>query len=289
MGPQRRSIMNKILVIHPKDKSTDFLKPIYHGRSDVTVITGGCTKEDVAKAIDEHDHIVMMGHGTPQGLLAMGNFNGKTKTYKPSHQVRASGKPVTPSQIKSLYSSTGKAPGLPNREPGIDDEWDADLKELNELKEDDWLTSRKVGSYTGYSQYGGYSGSYQSLSTGYVIDDSNADQLRGKKLTAIWCNADQFIEWNDLGGFYTGMFVSEEAEAKMIGCADTEKWQVEQQNYAFVEVIGRFLDQDAETMCKALDSHYGPLAERNSIAKYNLKRFYSRKAGQESGTKLAVL
>ena len=260
--------MNKILVIHPKDKSTDFLKPIYHGRSDVTVITGNCTKEDVAKAIDAHEHIVMMGHGTPQGLLAMGQFNGKKKTYKPSHQIRKGGKTVTPSQIKSMYSSTGKATGLPDREPGIDDE-------------DDWFTGRSVGAYTGPSYT-------SNLTTGYVIDDSNADQLRGKKITAIWCNADQFIEWNDLGGFYTGMFVSDESEAKMIGCADTEKWQVEQQNYAFVEVIRRYLDQGAEEMYKGLLGHYGPLADRNAIAKYNLKRFYTRTAGQE-GTRLVAL
>ena len=271
--------MNKILVIHPKDKSTDFLKPIYHGRSDVTVITGNCTKEDVAKAIDEHEHIVMMGHGTPQGLLAMGNFNGKKPVYKPSHQVRSGGKAVvTKKDLKNLYSSTGKADGLPNREPGIDDD-------------DDWFKSRSYQGRGTYASgtYGGYSGSYASLSTGYVIDDSNADQLRGKKLTTIWCNADQFIEWSDLDGFYTGMFVSDETEAKLIGCADTEKWQVDEQNYAFVEVIRRFLDQDAETMHKALDSYYGPLAARNAIAKYNLKRFYVRKAGTGTGTKLAVL
>lgn len=270
--------MNKILVIHPKDRTTDFLKPIYHGRGDVTVITGGCTKADVAKAIDEHDHIIMMGHGTPQGLLAMGQFNGKPKpVVKPSTAVRAyaGGKPVEKQHIKKVYSSTGKAPGLPNREPGIDDD-------------DDWFSGRSVGG-TGYydGKWGG--SSYSNLSTGYVIDDDNADQLRGKKLTAIWCNADQFIEWNDLGGFYTGMFVSDESEAKMIGCADTEKWQVEQQNYAFVEVIRRFLDQDAETVHKALDSHYGPLADRNAIAKYNLKRFYARKVSEAEGTKLAIL
>lgn len=272
--------MNKILVIHPKDKSTDFLKPIYHGRSDVTVITGGCTREDVNKAIDEHDHIVMLGHGTPQGLLAMNQFNGKPKrAVKPSTAIRksAGNGPVKTQHVKEFYTpSQTLLDKLPEREPGCDDE-------------DDWFSGRSVGGYSGSAYTGGYSGTFTSLTTGYVIDDSNADQLRGKKLTAIWCNADQYMEWNDLSGFYTGMFVSEEGEAKMIGCADTEKWQVEEQNYAFVEVIRRYLDLDGPTMHVALESHYGPLADRNAVAKYNLKRFYTRKAGQETGTKLAVL
>lgn len=254
----------KKLVIHPKDKSTDFLKPIYHGRNDTTVLTGGVPKEAVSKAIDEHDHIIMLGHGTPQGLLAMGQFNKPKPAYKPSHNIRSSapGGVVTPSQIKDFYSATGKAPGLPNREPGIDDE-------------DDWFSSRQVGAYTGPTSYG-------SLASGYVIDEENADQLRNKKLTTIWCNADQYMEWNELEGFYTGMFISDEGEAKMIGTADTDKWQVEESNYAFVSVVRRFLDHSPEKMRDALMLEYGDMAERNAVAKYNLHRLYTRRNAQST-------
>jgi|GEM_PF-6234508 len=35
----------KTLVIHPKDPTTDFLKPIYSNIIDKTVITGGVTKK----------------------------------------------------------------------------------------------------------------------------------------------------------------------------------------------------------------------------------------------------
>jgi len=252
--------MKKTLVIHPKDKTTDFLKPIYHGRNDVTVITGGCTKEDVAKAIDAHEHIIMMGHGTPQGLLAMGQFNGKPKPM-PKPAVKKTY--ITPSQTKSLL----------------------DLDDLP--SEEDWLSDRSVGG--GYGGYGsGYKphhstgGSYQSLSTGYVIDDTTADLLRGKKLTAIWCNADQYMEWNQLDGFYTGMFISDEAEAKMIGTADTEKWQVEESNYAFVEVVRKHIDQESEVLHKAVVAHYGLMADRNAVAKYNLKRMYCHRNSEVS-------
>ena len=64
----------KTLVIHPEDRSTDFLKPIYEHVTDATVITGGLTKSEVNKLIEQHDRIYMMGHGSPSGLFAVGKF-----------------------------------------------------------------------------------------------------------------------------------------------------------------------------------------------------------------------
>jgi hypothetical protein len=63
----------KTLVIHPKDSSTDFLIPIYSGINDVTIIRGG-SKDEVDEQIQQHDRIMMMGHGSPQGLFAVGQF-----------------------------------------------------------------------------------------------------------------------------------------------------------------------------------------------------------------------
>jgi len=64
------------LVIHPADKSTDFLKPIYQNSLDTTVLTGG-TKVEVNKAIESHDRIMMMGHGSPYGLFTVGKFKSE--------------------------------------------------------------------------------------------------------------------------------------------------------------------------------------------------------------------
>jgi hypothetical protein len=72
----------KILVIHPEDKSTDFLTSIYDslgGFPDFkkpTVIRGGMTKEEVDEQIKQHDRIMMMGHGSPNGLFSVGQFAG---------------------------------------------------------------------------------------------------------------------------------------------------------------------------------------------------------------------
>ena len=66
--------MKKTLVIHPQDRSTDFLKPIYANIPNVTVITGGKTQKEINQLIDEHDRIIMMGHGCPDGLFSIGRF-----------------------------------------------------------------------------------------------------------------------------------------------------------------------------------------------------------------------
>lgn len=64
----------KTLVIHPKDKSTDFLKPIYGGLDDVTLVTGGWSQDQILEAIRTHDQVMMMGHGSPNGLFPVGRF-----------------------------------------------------------------------------------------------------------------------------------------------------------------------------------------------------------------------
>jgi len=64
----------KTLVIHPSDYSTDFLKPIYEGIEDKTVITQGKTRDEIIELIESHDRVMMMGHGSPSGLFGIG-FN----------------------------------------------------------------------------------------------------------------------------------------------------------------------------------------------------------------------
>jgi hypothetical protein len=66
----------KTLIIHPEDASTSFLDIVYASVEDKTIITGGVSKTDVIKLINEHDRIMMMGHGSPGGLFAVGKFPG---------------------------------------------------------------------------------------------------------------------------------------------------------------------------------------------------------------------
>ena len=61
--------IEKVLVIHPKDVTTNFLKVIYKDNPDWKVIDYFIEKEALKEEISNHDRIIMMGHGTPGGLL----------------------------------------------------------------------------------------------------------------------------------------------------------------------------------------------------------------------------
>jgi hypothetical protein len=59
----------KTLIIHPDDRSTDFLRPIYQNIKGATVLTKNISKYRLEKEIKAHDQILMLGHGSPYGLL----------------------------------------------------------------------------------------------------------------------------------------------------------------------------------------------------------------------------
>jgi hypothetical protein len=59
----------KTLIIHPEDSSTDFLCPIYRNIKGSTVLRKNVSPDILVKEIRRHDQILMMGHGSPYGLL----------------------------------------------------------------------------------------------------------------------------------------------------------------------------------------------------------------------------
>ena len=59
------------LIIHPDDRSTDFLRPIYQDLKHKTVITGPITRSGLHALIKVHDRIIGLGHGSPSGLFSM--------------------------------------------------------------------------------------------------------------------------------------------------------------------------------------------------------------------------
>ena len=60
----------KTLVIHPLDPTTGFLEPIYSDIDCTVIDKPNQPKRDIVEAIKNHDRIIMLGHGTEQGLLA---------------------------------------------------------------------------------------------------------------------------------------------------------------------------------------------------------------------------
>lgn len=59
------------LIIHPDDRSTDFLRPIYKHMPNITVITGAITQAGLHALIRAHDQVIMLGHGSPNGLFSI--------------------------------------------------------------------------------------------------------------------------------------------------------------------------------------------------------------------------
>ena len=62
------------LIVHPKEPTTQFLSLIYAPLQNKTVIDGGVTKSELRELIEIHDRVIMLGHGSPNGLLSVGQF-----------------------------------------------------------------------------------------------------------------------------------------------------------------------------------------------------------------------
>jgi hypothetical protein len=80
LNPKHELMNTTTLIIHPKDPSTVFLNKVYDSITEKQVIQGGLTKKQVLTQIEIHERILMMGHGSPSGLFAIGQFP-RTSSY----------------------------------------------------------------------------------------------------------------------------------------------------------------------------------------------------------------
>jgi len=109
----------------------------------------------------------------------------------------------------------------------------------------------------------------------YVIDQQMVPLLKEKTDNVfIWCNADKFVDVFKLKGFYSGMFISEVGEAYYCGLPGTEQDQVDESNYGFVNIIGKYINEDTNTIHENVKNEYGLIAESNPVALYNFNRLY---------------
>ena len=180
----------KTLIIHPEDSSTNFLKPIYETVPVKTVVTGGMSKETLKELIRCHDRIVMLGHGSPWGLLSVGRFPGAGQ---------------------------------------------------------------------------------------HIVDYSMAGLLKTKKNNVfIWCYAQEFVEDNDLEGFYSGMFISEVLESKKMGLTGIVQSVVDQSNDSFGTIAARYMNGgNPRIICEKIRNDYGKYSDNPVICYNNERLFYS--------------
>lgn len=96
--------MSNTLVIHPKDVTTDCLEVIYKDRDWDVVRDFEIATPELRKLVKEHDRIVMLGHGTPYGLLAGGYLLGKKKGFTRFHHFIVDGSFASLLRNKETFS-----------------------------------------------------------------------------------------------------------------------------------------------------------------------------------------
>lgn len=177
----------RTLIVHPKDTTTTFLHKIYEQIPNKTVIRGGIGKNELRKLIKNHDRVIMLGHGSPWGLLSVGQF------------------------------------------------------------------PPKVGSY--------------------IIDYSYCDLLSSKNENIfIWCHANKFVQRNGLHGFFSGMFISEVAEAFSWGYYISDRNLIKESNECFADMVSQNIHLPLVVMFENVLQGYSIMAKTNPIAQFNLER-----------------
>lgn len=91
----------------------------------------------------------------------------------------------------------------------------------------------------------------------------------------IWCHASTFAQRNGLGGFATGMFISELGEALYYKVPGTRKI-IEDSNFKFANIIGELVKNETKTSdyLDILNLKYDDI---NEICSYNKSLFYFSK------------
>jgi hypothetical protein len=70
------------------------------------------------------------------------------------------------------------------------------------------------------------------------------------------------------------MFISEVGEALYCGLPGTQQDEVDESNYGFVNIIGKYINEDKNVIYENVMREYGIIAEENPVALYNHNRLY---------------
>ena len=89
----------------------------------------------------------------------------------------------------------------------------------------------------------------------------------GKEAIYIWCNADEFVNKNNLNGFFSGMFISEVGEAYAF--EKTKPWSekcIIESNNKFADIVGKSINTTLDNIHTIVKKEYGKFALNNAIA-----------------------
>jgi len=108
---------------------------------------------------------------------------------------------------------------------------------------------------------------------GNIISKNIVPYLRDKECIFIWCHANKFVEQHNLAGLYSGMFISEVAEAEMFGIITDEK-SVEFSNQFFARMLGNCLkhNMNLKDSFKFIKENY--VDDKDPVISYNNESMY---------------
>lgn len=117
--------------------------------------------------------------------------------------------------------------------------------------------------------------SFREIPTEYVINKKHVELLQKKEESVfIWCNADMFVNFYKLKGFYTGMFISEVNEAYYCGLLGTTQRTIKESNEAFTNILKKYILENKNVIHENVKREYSFLSESNPIVLYNNLRLY---------------
>jgi hypothetical protein len=81
---------------------------------------------------------------------------------------------------------------------------------------------------------------------GYLIDSTMRNLLKDREIIGIWCYASDFARMNNLKGFFTYMFISNEGEARFHRCGgdNIDDDIIFNENVKFAELIKDFINNE---------------------------------------------
>ena len=101
------------------------------------------------------------------------------------------------------------------------------------------------------------------------ILDSFADLLRTKETASIWCNSDKFFKRNNIGGFHTGMIISECSEEwYVLGKCPLNKQEIYDNMIEFSEICAVALDMEPAAGRNYVLKHYD---HEDPVTQFNRK------------------
>jgi hypothetical protein len=145
---------------------------------------------------------------------------------------------------------------------------------MNKSEVDKLITEHDRIMMMGHGSPGGLFSVGQFESQGFIINHTTVPLLENKECIFIWCNADRFVEANNLKGLYSGMFISETSEAAYCGLPGTPQDEVTESNDYFAKELGSVSEKSLDEMYQHIKYTYGMLAEGNAVAEYNHNRLY---------------